>query len=375
MAGIYIHIPYCKKICPYCDFHKSGYMVNKKAMIQSMLKEINLQKEFLKGEKIETIYFGGGTPSLLLPEEILNFIEKIKECFLTGQSPEITMEANPDDLLPNYLKKIYNTGVNRLSIGCQSFNDETLRFLGRRHTAKQSFEAVQSAKESGFKNISLDLIYGIPGQILRDWEEDLTKALSLDVFHISAYHLTFEEKTIFYKKLKSGVFKEVKESLSNEMFQTLINETAKHNFIHYEISNFAKKGFFSKHNTNYWKQKKYLGIGPSAHSYDRNRRQWNISNNKKYIDSLEKGKVPFKEEILTAQQKYNEYIMTSLRTIWGIDLEYLENHYSKETRDYCLNIARKFLQYGLIKKEQKQLILTEQGKFVSDNILAEMMMV
>lgn len=350
-------------------------MGNKKAMIQSMLKEINLQKDFLKGEKIETIYFGGGTPSLLLPEEIINFIEKIKECFLTEQSPEITMEANPDDLLPDYLKKIYNTGVNRLSIGCQSFNNETLKFLGRRHNAKQSFEAVQSAKESGFKNISIDLIYGIPGQILREWKEDLTKAFNLEVSHISAYHLTFEEKTIFYKKLKSGIFKEVKESLSNEMFQALIKKAAKHSFIHYEISNFAKKGFFSKHNTNYWKQKKYLGIGPSAHSYDSNKRQWNISDNKQYLEGVEKGKVPFTEEILSTQQKYNEYIMTSLRTIWGIDLEYLENHYSKETRDYCLNIARKFLQYGLIKKEQKQLILTEQGKFVSDNIIAEMMMV
>jgi len=375
MAGIYLHIPYCKKICPYCDFYKSAYLGNKDVLIRNMLKEINLQKGFLHDEKVESIYFGGGTPSLVDPIIIGEFIEQIYSNFSIKPSPEITIEGNPEDLSAPYLKSLKNTGVNRLSIGCQSFNDKILKFLGRRHNARQSYEAVLLARENGFENVNLDLIYGIPGQKLKEWIEDLEKAFQLETFHLSAYHLTFEEKTIFYKKLKSGEIKEVKENLSNDLFQVLVKHAEQKGFIHYEISNFAKPGHLSLHNTNYWKQKIYLGIGPSAHSYNGDMRQWNVSNNKKYNESLEINKIPYKREFLNKRQKYNEYIMTSLRTIWGIDIEYLENQYSKEIKDYCLNIAKKFLQYGLIKEEQKKLILTEPGKFISDNIISEMMMV
>ena len=238
MAGIYLHIPFCKKICPYCDFHKSAYLGNKEMLIRSVLKEIILQKDFLGDEKVESIYFGGGTPSLLDPAIIEELTEQIRSCFSVEPTAEITLEANPDDISGGYLKSLKNTGVNRLSIGCQSFNDKILKFLGRRHNARQSYEAVLLAKEKGFENVSLDLIYGIPGQKRREWVEDLEKAFQLKTFHLSAYHLTFEENTIFYKKLKSGEIKEVNENLSNELFQTLIKQATQNSFIHYEISNF-----------------------------------------------------------------------------------------------------------------------------------------
>ncbi len=375
MAGIYIHFPFCTKICNYCDFHKSASLRLKDEIINALGREIEIQKDYLSGELIDTIYFGGGTPSLLSAEIIVQLIEKIHSVHKVSEQAEISLEANPDDLTKTYLKQLIKTPVKRLSIGCQSFYDDELAFLGRRHNAKQSYEAVQMAKEAGFDNISIDLIYGIPDSSDKIFDHNLSKTFELDIQHISAYHLTIEKGTGLYLKKKKGELNEIPEKKSFRQFEKLVKRTQKNHFVQYEISNFSKPGFISKHNSNYWKQIKYLGIGPSAHSFDIFSRQWNLANNKQYIQSVNNGEIPFTKEVLNFETRYNEYIISSMRTMWGVDLDFVEASFSKEFKDYCLTMAKEFIKSGLIIQKQDQLVLSTKGMFISDSIMAEMLYV
>jgi len=344
-------------------------------MIQAMQVELELQKDYFHQDLIESIYFGGGTPSVLELDEIQQLLNQINTHFSVSENAEITFELNPDDITETYLIQLKKTAVNRLSIGCQSFSDVDLKFLHRRHTATQAYKTIKWAQNQGFTNISIDLIYGLQGQSMKSWEETLVKALNLSVQHISAYHLTIEAGTQFDEWIKSGKIKKVEEEQSIKQFEVLMEKTAINNYVHYEISNFALPGFLSIHNNNYWKQKPYLGIGPSAHSYNGRSRQWNINDNEIYISNIKKGIQHFESEQLNIQTRYNEYILTALRTMWGIDLEFLESAFSKELSDYCLNLAHKFQDYGLLKQENKHLKLTDQGKLVSDNIISDLLFV
>lgn len=374
MAGIYIHIPFCKKLCNYCDFHKSLSPEDKSLMINALVKEMKMQNEFLGTERVDTIYFGGGTPSVLSYDETEILFEGLYRNFKISKNAEITIEANPDDLTIKHLAKLRKTKVNRLSIGVQSFSDRDLKLMNRRHQSNTGLKAVYNSQNTGFGNISIDLIYGIPGMSLETWENNLDIAFQMGIQHISAYHLTIEADTVFSRRIKEGNMKMPDEEISIEQFRILIKKAGENKFLHYEISNFCLDEFFSKHNTNYWKQVKYLGLGPSAHSYNGNIRQWNVSDNKIYIDTISKNKIPFEKEYLDNRKKYNEYILTSLRTMWGIDLKFLEENYSKEAMDYCLGLSKRFFDYGMIEKKGDNLVLTNQGKLIADNIISELMM-
>lgn len=374
MAGIYIHIPFCKKICHYCDFHKSLNIDDKSRMIKAIVKEMKMQKDFLGSEKVQTIYFGGGTPSVLDYKEVVSLFEGLYKYFRISKDPEITFEANPDDLSKKYLKDLKKAGINRLSLGVQAFSDEELKLLNRRHNSETGIKAVNNSKETGFENISIDLIYGIPGMKLKKWERNLDIAFEMNINHISAYHLTIENGTELLKLIKKGVLELPDENLSIEQFKMLMRKAGGNRFLQYEISNFCLDGFFSKHNTNYWKQVKYLGLGPSAHSYNGKIRQWNIADNEVYTDHINKNEISFEKEYLDNRKKYNEYILTSLRTMWGIDLKYLEENYSKEAMDYCTGLSKRFIDYGMINRSKDNLILTEQGKLIADNITSELLM-
>lgn len=374
MAGIYIHIPFCKKRCHYCDFHKSLSLKDKGRMIKALVKEMELENGFLESEPVKTIYFGGGTPSVLDYDEIMILFEGLYKNFKISKDTEITFEANPDDLTKQYLKKLRQTKINRLSIGLQSFSNQDLRLLNRRHESETGINAVRDSKNAGFKNISIDLIYGIPGMSMETWESNLNIAFQMGVNHISAYHLTIEPNTVFSRYIREGRIKIPEEDTGIEQFRILIQKTGENKFLQYEISNFCLEGFFSKHNTNYWKQVKYLGVGPSAHSYNKEIRRWNVADNKKYMDSIRKNKIPFEKEYLDNRKKYNEYILTSLRTMWGIDLKFLEENYSKEAMDYCTGLSKRFIDYGMVVKNMNNLILTDQGKLIADNITSELMM-
>ncbi|MCK4344445.1 MAG: radical SAM family heme chaperone HemW [Bacteroidales bacterium] len=374
MAGIYIHIPFCKQLCFYCDFYKSNSLKEKPQFIKALKHEIELQKNYLEGEKIETIYFGGGTPSVLKGKEINSLFKKLSEIYEITDNPEITLEVNPDDIDKDYVCEIKTTPVNRLSIGIQSFFDEDLLLLNRRHNKRQAINAVKLSQSAGFSNISIDLIYGIPGMSVENWKKNLKQAFEFNVQHISAYFLTIEPGTVMAQLIEKGDVTPLEEEENVEQYSVLLEQMAQNNFIPYEISNFCKEGYFSKHNTNYWKQEKYLGLGPSAHSYNGHSRQWNIADNDKYIQSLKADSLVFEREILDPKRRYNDYILTSLRTMWGVDLKYLEEEFSKESRDYCVSLAKRLLEYGMINIKNESLILTKQGKFIADNIISELLM-
>ncbi len=374
MSGIYIHIPFCKKLCFYCDFYHLVSSGDNSAFIDALIKEASLRKDYLGNETISTIYIGGGTPSVLTVKELTKILDHINSIFSMDEICEITVELNPDDVNPLYLNELSGLNINRLSLGVQSWKDSDLVILNRRHDASQAETALKNALRAGFENITIDLIYGIPGMTAKEWEYNLDFSFSFDITHLSAYHLTFEKGTVFGKMLDKGLITEIGEDESNNLFNILIEKAESAGFIHYEISNFGKPGFFSIHNSNYWKQINYLGLGPSAHSFNGYSRQWNISNMKSYIQSINKGKIFFKREELDNKTRFNEYIMTSLRTMWGIDLEYVEKVYEKEGYDYVLNLATKFRNYGLMKQEKNNLVLTSQGKMISDNIISEFMM-
>ena len=372
MAGIYIHIPFCKQACYYCDFHFSTNTKLKSEFIKSLLTEIELQKDYLIGEKISSIYLGGGTPSLLSPKETNQILEFISQHHRLENNCEITLEANPDDLNFVKLQDLKSVGINRLSIGIQSFNEEHLKFMNRAHNAKEAHEVIQNSRKAGFNNISLDLIYAVPSQNHQTWEQDIKQVLEYKPEHISAYCLTIEEKTVFGKWKKQNKLKEADEDFASEQFEILLEATHKYDYEQYEISNFAKKGFESHHNSNYWKQVKYLGLGPSAHSYDGKTRQFNISNNKKYIESVNHEKVPFEKIILDTDEQINEYILTSLRTSWGTNLSYLKEKYDCELESEKESQLDFFTENGFIERVENHLILTKSGKLLADKIASDL---
>lgn len=369
MAGIYLHIPFCKGKCAYCDFYSVGNIKLKEIFIEAICKEIELQKDYLKGEYIQTIYFGGGTPSLLSPEELEEIIEQILKYFDVEKSNEITLEANPDDLTKEYLKAIKEIGVNRLSIGIQSFNNGDLLRMKRKHSADQAIRSVQYAQEQGFKNISIDLIYGLPELSLEKWEENIKQTLNLNIQHISAYHLTIEPKTLFYRYYQKNNLNLPSEDESLNQFGKLIEKTEQKGFLHYEISNFAKDGFLSLHNTNYWADVKYLGLGPSAHSYNLTSRQWNIQNLRGYLDEILKGKIPCEEENLSQNEKFNDYLITSLRTMWGLNTEKIEHEFGIDFKKHIEKKSSRFLKENLLIKSGNNFKLTKKGIFISDHII------
>jgi len=374
MAGIYVHIPFCKKLCSYCDFYHIISAKDYSPFIKALLKEISIRKEYLSDEEISTIYLGGGTPSVFSIIELETILNHIYKNFKVTDDCELTIELNPDDVQPVYLNGLKNLNINRISMGIQSWRDSDLKMLNRRHDSAQAIQALKETLNAGFENVTIDLIYGIPGMSLKDWESNLDISFSFDLKHLSAYHLTFEPKTVFGKMLEKGLISEIDEEESASQFNLLIEKTEAAGFIHYEISNFGKPGYFSIHNSNYWKQVNYLGVGPSAHSFNRYSRQWNIRDLKDYIKAINSGKPFFESEELDSRTRFNEYIMTSLRTMWGIDLEYVEKMFEKEGYDYVMNLAGKFRNYGLISLEKKSLVLTNQGKLISDNIISEFMM-
>ncbi len=374
MAGIYIHIPFCKSFCSYCDFYSITDNSETESFVQALMLETAMQSGYLDGEAIETVYFGGGTPSLLTVEQIARIISSVRTNFDLTKDPEITIEVNPDDVFEGYFKALAEAGINRVSLGVQSWNDKRLKYLGRRHDSEQSAQALRLVFAEGIVNVSADLIYGIPGMTTEDLKHDLEKTFAFPVTHLSAYHLTIEDGTRMGKMKKNKKLIETDEETSNAMFSLLGSMCRERGFIQYEISNFAREGFISKHNSSYWKQIPYLGLGPSAHSFNRSSRQWNVSDVKKYIRSINSGIVPFEREELDKLTIFNEYVMTSLRTMWGIDLEHVEAFYDKELHDYLVNLSGKYIRYGLMHREKNTLVLTDQGKMISDNIIAELLM-
>jgi len=374
MAGIYIHIPFCKKLCFYCDFYHIITPENNSVFIDSLIKELVLRKDYLGTDPVTTIYLGGGTPSVFSVKDLEKILNEIHKHYNVEPGCETTIELNPDDVNPEYLAGLKMLGVNRLSLGVQSWRDSDLKMLNRRHNSAQAAAALKDSFNAGFENVTIDLIYGIPGMGLPEWESNLDFTFSFDIKHLSAYHLTIEKGTVFGKMKEKGLLNEIEEDDSAALFNILIQKSESAGFIHYEISNFSKPGFLSVHNSNYWKQVHYLGLGPSAHSFNGYSRQWNMSDLKGYIKALNAGKLYFESEELGTNARFNEYIMTSLRTMWGIDLDYIEKTFDKEGYDYVVNLSSKFKGYGLMKQDKKNLVLTNQGKMISDNIISEFML-
>ena len=372
MAGIYIHIPFCKSFCNYCDFYSITDNSLKEALVQSVIREASLRSSYLENETVETVYFGGGTPSLLEPATVSALLSVLRKNFSFAADPEITFEVNPDDVYKGQFRALKKAGINRISLGLQSWDDKRLRYLGRRHDAAQSARALGLVFSEGISNVSADLIYGVPGMTAADLADDLEKTFAFPVTHLSAYHLTVENGTKFGRMKQSGKLEEIDEETSASMFSLVGRVCSEHGFVQYEISNFAKEGFISRHNSSYWKQVPYLGLGPAAHSFDRRSRQWNVGNVRKYIKAIDSGEIPYRREELDKTRVFIEYVMTSLRTMWGIDLTHVEEFYDKELHDYLVNLSGKYIRYGLMKREKNALVLTDQGRMISDNIIREL---
>ncbi len=373
MAGIYIHVPFCKTRCNYCDFFTRTNQSQKSPYINALCKEIDIRADYLGEEIIHTIYFGGGTPSLLSHTELQSVLNAIKARFKISDDTEITLEANPDDLTKSYLSGLISLGFNRLSMGIQSFDDKLLTFLNRRHSANKAIESVNMAKTCGFRNISIDLMYGLPGQTLPIWEESLEKAIDLNIQHISSYHLIYEEGTKLYRLLKKGELIPTPEDTSLAMFSTMIDKLENAGFIHYEISNFGKDSYFSRHNSSYWLDEKYLGIGPASHSYNKENRSWNISSIPQYIEGIQSGIPNLDKEILDEKSSYNDFILTGMRTMWGIKKSELEKRFSRNKILYFEKNIRKHLESETVIFVKGTYKLTRKGIFISDSIMSDLM--
>lgn len=371
MAGIYIHIPFCKQACYYCDFHFSTSLKRKSELLVALKKELEIRKEELDGERIDTIYFGGGTPSLLEISEIIELIQTVYTFYSVSDRPEITLEANPDDLDSITIQKLAETPINRLSIGIQSFDERDLKLMHRAHTAQEALTSLETASHY-FSNISVDLIYGIPGMTMKRWKNNVQQVIDLGIPHVSCYALTVEERTALHSLIRKGNIPKPDEGVAHDHFMTLIRLLKANGYIHYELSNFSKPDFFSKNNSSYWLGKKYLGIGPSAHSFDGERRSWNISNNTLYIRAVERGELPLEVELLSAKDRYNEYIMTGLRTMWGIDMQRVATQYGSDRVVYLQERAQKFIDDELLQLEGDVLKMTDKGKFLSDGIASDL---
>jgi oxygen-independent coproporphyrinogen-3 oxidase len=348
----------------------------KAPFVDALIEELRIRRHFLGDDKrVETIYFGGGTPSQLSANDYDRIFSAIGEIYEVSSDAEITLEANPDDMTEVYVDSIRRLPFNRISMGVQSFDDEDLRFLNRRHNAKRAENAVRVCKEAGLYNISIDLIYGLPGQSVDAWRKNINKAISLDIPHISAYHLIYEEGTALYKLLEAGKIKPVDEDKSLDMFSVLIDTLGESGYEQYEISNFCKDNMYSRHNSSYWLGKKYLGLGPSAHSYNGNVRTWNVSSMDKYIKAIREGSPNFEVEELDTRTRYNDYVLTGLRTKWGVNLSVLCDRFGRDYMDYFIGIAKKYEAAGTLLVENEKVRLTRRGIFVSDGIMSDLMRV
>ena len=374
MSGIYIHIPFCKQACHYCDFHFSTSLKKKEPVLKALKKELILRKDELGGATIETIYFGGGTPSLLTTDEILELVGTVQDNYTVIEDPEITLEANPDDLSLERIKTFAGSPVNRLSIGVQSFFEKDLKLMNRAHNAQEARQVLDWATQY-FKNISIDLIYGIPGLTDQEWQENIRIALASGLPHISSYALTVEPKTALANFVAKGIVPEVDDEQAQRQFLQLVQELESKDFVNYEISNFGKAGYFSKNNTAYWLGKSYLGIGPSAHSFNGTHRGWNVRNNQTYVKAIEANELPIEIEELSAKDRYNEYVMTGLRTVWGISLERIANEFGHNYAKYAKMQAQKYVAEHLLFLEDDILRATRKGKFLVDGIASDLFMV
>lgn len=375
MAGLYIHIPFCTKRCLYCDFFSNTEMKYKEPYLSAVIRELELRKDYLEGEPVETIYFGGGTPSQLQAADFSRIFEAIHRLFDVSPCAEITLEANPDDMTPGYVAGLQTLPFNRVSMGVQSFKEEDLRFLNRRHNREQALLAVDLCKKNGLENVSVDLIYGLPGQTLEEWKQNLDTVIRLDIPHISAYHLIYEEGTALYKLKEAGKIIPVDEDLSVALFTSLIDQLTANGYLHYEISNFARPGMLSRHNSSYWIGKKYLGIGPSAHSYNGQNRQWNISSLPGYLQAIDKGVPDIEIENLDINTRYNDFIITGLRTMWGIKFNEIQQQFGKDKLIYCQKQAAPYLKQGLLIEKDDTLTLSRNGIFISDSIMSDLLWV
>ncbi len=372
MSGIYIHIPFCRKACHYCNFHFSTTHSHKQRVVGAIIKEFELRKNYLTSNKIESIYFGGGTPSILTQSELDSIFNEIYKYFNVEEGAEITLEANPDDLNKSRLRELKKSPINRLSIGVQSFRDEDLKWMNRAHSAKEAIDSIRNAKEFGFDSLSIDLIYGTPNLTNEAWNENILQGIDLGVNHISSYCLTVETKTALSQFIEKGKLDPLSDDQASQQFDMLIETLEENAFEQYEISNFAKDGKYALHNTNYWMNKPYLGIGPSAHSFNQTERSWNIANNILYAEAIEKNELPLETEVLSIANKLNEYVMTSLRTKWGCDLQYIESNFGYKYADQIEQQAYPNLLKKHLIKDGHTLFISKEGKFFSDGIASDL---
>ena len=375
MTGLYIHIPFCKSRCIYCGFYSTTAEQMKQAYVDAVCREMELRKAVYEkegknvGKTLATVYLGGGTPSQLSPTQLQQLFDAIARHYDVNDDAEITIECNPDDVTEAFAELLRSLPVNRVSMGAQTFDDDRLQFIHRRHTSEQVTTAIQRLREKGIHNISIDLMYGFPEETLEEWEHDIQQALALNVEHISAYALTYEEGTPLYRLLEEGKVKEIDEERSLAMYDRLIDRLQEAGYEHYEISNFARKGWRSRHNSSYWQLVPYIGIGAAAHSYDGRQRQWNIADINSYINHIQQGIVPAEGELLDKDSRYNDHVMLALRTCEGLDLSTLDS----DERSYCEETAKKFVLDGLLVKTDNHLRLSRKGLFVSDMIMSELM--
>ncbi|HEY8918259.1 MAG TPA: radical SAM family heme chaperone HemW [Chitinophaga sp.] len=372
MAGIYLHIPFCRRACYYCNFHFSTSLGQKDALVDSLLQEMMLQQPYLQGQQVDTVYFGGGTPSLLDDADLRRIMEKLRQLFPISGQAEITLEANPDDLQPEKLQALKAIGVNRLSIGVQSFHEADLRWMNRAHNSTQALQCIQDAQAAGFHNLSIDLIYGGPTLSDEGWAQNVQQAIALQIPHLSCYALTVEPGTALDHFIKQHKVAAVDPDKAARHFEMLVQWLAAAGYEHYEISNFALPGCRSRHNSSYWQGQAYLGLGPSAHSFNGHSRQWNVANNSSYINAIKEGKVPFELENLTPEMMLNEYIMTSLRTSEGCHLYLVEERFGTDKRRQLETASKEFILAGKMVQQQDTLVLTPEGKLFADGIAAEL---
>lgn len=372
MASIYIHIPFCKQACHYCNFHFSTSPRLTNDFLEALLKEIVLQKDYLEQESVDTIYFGGGTPSLFSPGQLYRIMDQLHRHFSVTAGAELTLEANPDDIIDEKLHAWKQAGINRLSVGIQSFFEEDLRWMNRAHSAAQAVRGIPAAQDAGFDNLTIDLIYGVPGLTDDRWEQNVQRAISYGIPHLSCYALTVETGTALDSFIRKNKVHPVNADDQARQFLLLMNWLRSAGYEHYEISNFALPGQRSRHNTAYWQGKKYVGLGPSAHSFNGAERQWNVAHNTRYIQSLQRGELPFEKEVLTPAQQMNEYTMTSLRTIEGIDLQYVQHRFGENNSRLLKQGSRRSIETALMENLNERLILTQQGKLFADGIASDL---
>ena len=369
MAGLYVHIPFCRDACTYCDFHFSISLGQLRPMLRAIEKEIRVRRNYLEGEALHTVYFGGGTPSLVEPGLIAGILTVIRENYELDAEAEISLEANPDDLKEDALSALRRTGINRLSIGIQSFDDRFLNLMNRRHDSAQAKACLQLARKAGFDNLNLDLIYGLPGMNLEKWRDTINTALAFRPEHLAAYHLSYEPGTVLDYRTRKGRVTPVDEEMSLAQFRALLEITENQGYQHYEISNFALPGRISRHNSAYWKGEKYLGVGPSAHSYNRKSRYWNHAKNSSYIREVMAGRSVGEEELLDEKTRLNEYLMTAMRTMWGADMTYLKLEWGEERFRKILELAEPFIRGGQMVRNENRLVLSREGMFIADYII------